>query len=351
MVMRTLRENVKWIMIAIVVIFCLSIFGMYGFGSRGTKKQNGTSDYAVATIDGKKVMRSALEQNLRSYVQRAEINNITSADLPGLYQATLDGMVIQTALAREAKELGVGASEEEIDARINEIENQFPTKEAFQQYIEQNGVDMKELRESLASQLAQMKLIEESTMGVSASDEEALDFYENTKNLFFHQPEGYNVKLARFKTEKAANDVFQFMDNYWTWDEALEVVTSEDITDMTSADATAFVPASAFSGKLEPVMDLPLNQVSPVIEVASDDFLLVMKTGKVEESFTPFDEVSGDVKQMVENQKKQQAQNKYIEEIKAKTEVNILDESLFPKPEEKTQETETGTASPDQKGN
>lgn len=347
MVMRTLRENVKWIMIAIVVIFCLSIFGMYGFGTRGPKKEKGNKDYAVAQIDGQKVMRSALESNLRSYVERANIKDVTSADVPDLYKATLDNMVIQAALSREAKALGVTASEEEIDAQVKEIENQFPTKEAFQQYIDQNGIDIKELRKSIANQLAQMKLLEDSTMAIKATDEEVLDFYEKTKVMFFRQPEGFNVKLARFKTADSAKDVFQFLDNYWTWDEAIDVVSSSDITDVTSGDATAFVPVEAFTGKLEPVKDLPLNQVSEVIEVASDDFLLVMKTEKVEESFASFEEVSGDVKQMVEGQKKQQAQNKYIEEIKAKTDVKLLDESLFPKPEEKTEEAVSETESPD----
>lgn len=344
MVMRTLRENVKWIMVAIVILFCLSIFGMYGFGSRGPKKETGAKDYAVAEIDGKKVMRSSLERNLSSYVERANIKDITSADVPRLYQATLDNMVIQAALSREAEALGVIATDEEVEAQIKEIENQFPTKEAFQQYIEQNGIDMKDLRKSISNQLAQMRLIEESTMAITTTDEEVADFYEKAKTVFFHQPEGFTVKLARFKTKDSAQDVYQFLDNYWTWDEALEVVSSSDITDVTSGDATAFVPVAAFTGQLESVRDLPLNKVSEVLEVASDDFLLVMKTGKVEESFTPFEEVSGDVRQMIEGQKKQQAQSKYIEEIKNNTDLKILDESLFPKPEEKTEEAEQVSA-------
>lgn len=340
MIMRTLRENVKWIMLAVVIIFCLSIFGMYGFGSRGSKRNNNGNarrDYAVAEIDGKKVMRSALEQSVRSYVERAGIKDITSADMPQLYQGTLDRMVIQTALAREAKELGVAASDAEIEARIKDIENQFPTKEAFQQYIEQNGIDMKALRKSIGEQLAQIKLIQESTAGVSATDKEIEDFYEKGKDLFFHQPEGFDVKLARFKTEKAAEDMRQLLGQNMDWKKAIEIVSSEDLIQVTSGDTVAFIPLSAFTGKLEPAKDLSLDKVSGVMEVASGDFLLLMKTAKVEDNIKPFSEVSADVKQMVEGQKRQKAQNEYINEIKTKTQIKILDESLFPKDQAKTE--------------
>ncbi len=93
LLMRTLRSQVRWIMIAIVVLFVLSIFGMYGFSSpRGNS--SGGEDYAVAEIDGKTVMRSVLEQQLRNYVERANVRDITSADIPGLYQAALENIAL-----------------------------------------------------------------------------------------------------------------------------------------------------------------------------------------------------------------------------------------------------------------
>jgi hypothetical protein len=71
LLMRSLRENMRWIMFGFVVIFVLSIFGMYGFsGRQRAPKGEGVQDYAVAEIDGKKVMRSTLEANVMNYVQR-----------------------------------------------------------------------------------------------------------------------------------------------------------------------------------------------------------------------------------------------------------------------------------------
>ena len=96
MLMRTLRSQVRWIMIAIVILFVLSIFGMYGFsggGKRGSN-ENSSEDYTVAEIDGKTVRRSQLEVQLRQYVARMNARDITSADIPGLYQRTLENMAM-----------------------------------------------------------------------------------------------------------------------------------------------------------------------------------------------------------------------------------------------------------------
>ncbi len=82
LIMRSLRENVRWIMLVIVVVFVLSIFGMYGFGGRrSAPQQEGMRDYPVAQIDGKKIMRSSLENNVRDYVDRNNLKDVTSEDL------------------------------------------------------------------------------------------------------------------------------------------------------------------------------------------------------------------------------------------------------------------------------
>jgi len=64
LLMRSLRENMRWIMFGFVVIFVLSIFGMYGFsGRQRAPKGEGVQDYAVAEIDGQKSYAFNLRSN------------------------------------------------------------------------------------------------------------------------------------------------------------------------------------------------------------------------------------------------------------------------------------------------
>ena len=61
--MQFFRSNVRWIMLAITVIFVFSIFAGYGSFSGGSSKSSG-GDYAVAKVDGKKIMASEIERQV-----------------------------------------------------------------------------------------------------------------------------------------------------------------------------------------------------------------------------------------------------------------------------------------------
>ena len=69
--LKNLRTHMKWIMITIVVAFLLSTFLMYEgrSGRRGpSRSADGTmTDYEVAAVDGRPLMRSELENRLRAY--------------------------------------------------------------------------------------------------------------------------------------------------------------------------------------------------------------------------------------------------------------------------------------------
>ena len=64
--LRTLRNHTKVIMIIVILFFVASCFAGYGLYVRGGGEGEGMRDYPVAEIDGREVMRSALEQAPRA---------------------------------------------------------------------------------------------------------------------------------------------------------------------------------------------------------------------------------------------------------------------------------------------
>ena len=332
--MRTLRSQVRWIMIAIVVLFVLSIFGMYGFNSpRGNS--SGGEDYAVAEIDGKTVMRSVLEQQLRNYVERANVRDITSADIPGLYQAALENIALASRLEKEAAESGMSASDEEINAAVKEVSDQFPTKEAFMQYLDQSGIKMPDFRKNMAAQVVQMKLMEKAVGKAEVSDEEAKEFYEKMKQLFFHSPAGYTMDFIRVKSSGEAEKILAVMSEGKEFKDAVGAVISTDIIEKTPASGPVFVPESGFRDKLASLSGLEINKPTPAIELASNDILVAVKREKVEEKTSSFEEVSGDVKAVLTEEKLRAGQAEFFKGLRERTNIVILDPTLFPKPEEK----------------
>lgn len=337
MLMSTLRSQVRWIMIAIVILFVLSIFGMYGFQSPRKTPSRG-EDYVVAEIDGKSVMRSLMDQQLRNYVETTNARDIGPEDLPKLYLATLKNMALISKLAEEAQNSGLKATEEELDAAVREVSDQFPTKEAFMQYVDRSGIKMKDFRDNLAHEIVQKKLLEQAAGAPVVTDEEAMEYYEILKPVFFQVPAGYTVDFIRLKTKEDADKVAAALAEGKEWNDAVNAVVSVDVIEKTPETGPVFLSGESMKESLAPLADLPLGKVSAPMEITSNDIMVAIKREKVEEKTTPFDEVSVDVKGLLTEEKKREAQAKFFKDLEDRTSIVILDQELFPKAEEKAEE-------------
>ena len=98
--LRTLRNHTKVIMIIVILFFVASCFAGYGLYVRGGGEGEGMRDYPVAEIDGREVMRSALEQGAARLSEQYGAANITSADIPLIRKAVIDNMAGWTAIRR-----------------------------------------------------------------------------------------------------------------------------------------------------------------------------------------------------------------------------------------------------------
>lgn len=334
LLLKTLRTHIRWIMIAVAVLFVLSIFGMYGFSGSGRRTEQGRQgDYAVAEIDGKPLMRSALEMAMRQYAEQSRIQNITSADIPLLYKGALDSIVLVSQLDKTAKETGVKATEEEIDAAVKQISDQFPTKEAFMQYVDRSGIKMADLRKQMAEQVVRRKLMESSTGSVTVSDEEMRDFYEKVKELIFHTPAGFKMDYLRVKNRAAAETFKTSLDDGVQWKDAVAAVASGDVIEKSPETGPVYISGEAASERFSSLVEGAVGTATPPVELASDDFMVAVKREIVEEETVPFDVVSADVRAYLHDEKYAAAQSKFVEELRSRAKVVILDPSLFPKPE------------------
>ena len=117
------------------------------------------------------------------------------------------------------------------------------------------------------------------------------------KELLYRQPEGFKVHLARFTASGDAEALRERLMGGESWEAAVsgDAMASRDVISVT--DNAVFLSGSAFDvGPLAPMKSLDIGQVSPVLELASSDFAVGLKSERVEERITPYDEVSADVR-------------------------------------------------------
>ena len=328
MVMKYLRTNVRWIMITVVALFVVSCFAGYGMYSRGQGQGGGMRDYAVAEAGGKKIMRSSLEKGMQEMAEQFGNQQITSADLPLLRKAVLDNIVVSEQLLREVENQKITVGDDEVATALKRIQDQFPTKEAYMQYLQRSNLSEKDVKARLREQIAQQKLMEKVSAGASVDIVDARKLYDAMKDMMFRRPMGYTVNVVTFRSESVAKEARQKLLAGEKWDDVLKAC-SGDIGNSTPYSKPVFIPDRELASDLQVIRTLGIGKLTPLVRITSDDILLAVKRTKEAERVLPFAEVSGDIEQTLLAQKKRELQGAYFEELKKKAGVKVLDPKLF----------------------
>jgi hypothetical protein len=334
--MKFFRENVRWIMIAVLVLFTLSCFAGYGMYSRGSSSRGGgMQDYPVAEVDGQKVMRSEIEKSMgqiaEQYAQSGQATKVTSADFPALRQMALDNYVVTLEIRNETKSRGLKATDQELDEALKGVEDQFPTKEAFMQYLQRSGVTKEQMKERIAEEIVQKKLFEDVLKPASVDAKEARKFYDSMKDFFYRRPAGYTFNMMAFRSQDQAKQARALLQGGEKWD-AVVVRFSKNISNATSYDQPVFVGEKDLADDLSNLKTLPIGKASNPVRITSDDVMVVVKRSAEKERVMSWNEVSGDVTNLLLSQKKKELQNKFFGELRGRAKVKVLDASIFPAP-------------------
>lgn len=333
--MNFLRKQMKWVMAIIVVAFLLSTFLMYeGRSTRHTPTVNadGTmSDYEVAQINGRSLMRSELERRLRDYLSSYSSRSAESLDMPAIYQAVLNQTILESQLAKEVEDSGIRVSDAEADqAMKNQADMYYPTRETFYQALANSGIKVEDYKRNLARQIALERLLSNVIGEVEVSEDKAVEFYDTMKNLIYARPEGFMIHAANFHKKEDAEVLRGKLTAGESWDVIVSnnELASNDVINITREPV--FLPSSALTtGAFSILASLDVGEVSPVFEVTSDDFAVGLKTQHVEASVTPYDELSSDIRTLLLQQEQRKRVSEYEESLIKKAQVVINDESLF----------------------
>lgn len=335
MLMRTLRTKTRSIMIIVAIVFVLSTLGIYmmrGSGGGGTGGEV-QGDYAVASIDGKKVMRSDIDMGVRNLAQQNNASDVTYEDVVRMRKSVLDNMAIYEELKKETAARGIEVEEAEVDEAVRRIEDQFPTKEAFQQYMQNNQIQMKDLREEIGLRLAQQKLLDQVIREVEISEDEVRGFYDETKEFFFTQPAGYEVTYGRFASMDVAESAMERITGGENWNDVMDGI-EEGLLDWIRLDEPVFVAARELeTGELQEFSNLEMDEVGGPVEFGEGNVIVLAKRARIDQQTLSFDEVSGDVIQILESEKIQQNEQDFFADLLERADVKVLNEEYFTVPE------------------
>lgn len=325
-----MRDNLKLIMIAVVIIFIITCGVMYGIG--GGRDSNGKNpNAAVVKINGKKVSRADVERvALKIAEMRARDSHIQITDevMAECRQKAVDNMGLERELKKEIKARGIKVSSAEIKEQLKQMEANFPTKEEFKNYIERSGNTLNELKDDMEFQMQQQKLIESICREVKVTDEEIKKFYEDGKNTVFKRPAGYSILMGRFGNKAAADLAKKALDGGAKWDGIMKEQKAEEATKEEKPD---FAPASQFAqAPLSAVKTVEVGKVTDVVELPnSGKYFIFKKIADEPERVMKLDEVKQQITEMIQDQRGKLEVLKLARKLKKQANIEIVDPEYF----------------------
>ncbi len=204
-----LNRTTKWIGMALMLTAAVSLLVV--LGCKG--KQGG--DEVWARVNGRKITRAEVEKYYRNQTQGAP-QQPSEEQAMSLKLSILRELIDNEILMQRAEKLGLLATDEEVDSKLNEIKAPY-TKEEFDQRLKDRGITLDDFKRDLRRSITIDKVMnKEITSKINITDADITNYYNQHKAEFnliepqYHlaqilvttQP---NPQVRNLKNDKAQN--------------------------------------------------------------------------------------------------------------------------------------------------
>src|SRR5215472_2894370 len=252
-------------------------------------KQQGVD--VMATVDGRKIFRADVEKYYQNQIAGNEQQPV-GEQATNLRLNILRELIDDEILMRRAKKLGLLATDDEVDKKLNEIKSPY-TQEQFDQKMKEKKITLDDFKRDLRRSLTVEKVLnKEITSKINITDQDITEYYNAHKAEFnliepqYHlaqiwvttqpNPQVHNLKNDKAQNEAEAHKKIEMINNRLDSGDdfaTLAMNYSEDPETSTNGGDLGFQPESSLRNTdpftREAVMKLKPGQYSPVITVGN----------------------------------------------------------------------------------
>jgi len=244
----------------------------------------------MATVNGRKIYRSEVDKYYTNQTAGSD-QQPTGEQATSLRLSILNELIQTEILMRRAEKLGLLATDEEVDRKLNEIKSPY-TAEQFNKRLEEKKISVEDFKRDLRRSLTQDKVFnKEITSHINITDQDVAAYYNEHKAEFnLIEPQYHLAKIVvtgvvgaqvRNMQNKAQNDAeakkkIQAIANKLDLGDdfaALAMNNSEDPETANNGGDFGMVPESALKGvdptTRDAVMKLKPGQYTPVIPLTN----------------------------------------------------------------------------------
>jgi parvulin-like peptidyl-prolyl isomerase len=272
-------------------------------------------DPAAAVVGDDKITVERITSIVEEYEATDEFKQVASQgdpqDILRQYEQTrLSQLVRRAVLQPRAEELEVEVTDEEVAGRLDQIKADFPSEEAFQDALAEQGLTADYLNELVYDSLLEEELRAEVTEGAGPTDDKLLDFYQENLNDF-RQTRAQHILLESRKLAA-------------TLATRLRAARGGEVEELFERLAERYSADSSNSGKGGDLGYTSAGQLVPPFEQAAADLSIGEVSAPVQTQFgfhvirvtdrrvAPFDQVRSQIEEQIGGQAEDEAWQEWI---------------------------------------
>jgi peptidyl-prolyl cis-trans isomerase C len=287
----------------------------------------------VARVNGQDVTKADLERIIHTMEGRAG-QPVPPDRRDEIYRSALDQLIVYTLLSQESKTRGIKVDDGEIEQKMQELRGQFPTQAAFEKALKDRGMTADNVRKDARVDISVNKVMNAEVANVPGpSDADAKAFYDKNPERFKRDEQvrashilvRVDPNATAAAKQKARAEIESVLAQLKAGGNFAKLAQqhSQDGSAAQGGDL-GFFPR----GEMVPEFDkaafaLRKGQLSGIV-TTQFGYHIILVTDRKPAGVVPFEEAQPQIKQFLEQQKKQERADAFIEGLKKKSKIEVL---------------------------
>ena len=288
----------------------------------------------LARVNGEAVNKTEFDRAV-SALEARNGGPVPAQQRDRVLRQVLDQIVDYKLLIQEGRARKIEATDAEVDARMKEIQTQFPTEDAFKQMLTARKTTLEQVRSDIRQDITVQKLIENAIADkVAVKPEQVTDFYSKNPDQF-KQPERVRASHILIMVPKGSDDAAKTAARTKAADILKDVKAGKDFAALAKQHSQD--PGSAPKGgdlgffqqgqMVGPFNDVAFKltpgQVSDLVETEFGFHIIKVAEKQVART-VPLDEVRPQLEQYLERTNREQQTDAFVNGLKTKGKIEIL---------------------------
>jgi foldase protein PrsA len=293
-----------------------------GCGGGGGGSASVGSDDVAAVGDQqitKQEFQALMARAKKSYTaQKRKFPKAGTSEYNNLQGQAVDFLVQRAEFEDEANSMGIHISDKQIDDRINKLIKQFysGSEKKYEQTIKAQGLTPATARDEVKAQLISEELYKKVTGDVNVSDKEIKDYYDANKSIYVQKP-SRDVRHILVTKKALADQLYAQLKSGANFAK-LAKKYSKDPGSAQNGGKLTITRGQTVKEFDKTAFALKTGALSPPIHTQYGYHIIQALSSIRPAKTTPLDKVKASIRQQLEQQQKQDAMTKWVDDLKKK---------------------------------